>query len=214
MNLHELIERVKMKFCWLDDLLLVCPSCNQRKWIPREWDHPEKAVKVTNYCPDCLAGFDDVHYFDSKGREIRQLIESTPSLPTAREALKPFADYAKKNGVFRLTGRHGALIPADAWDAAIQVLESRATVLYTEGEINWYREVYAKLKTIYNDHRKALFRARDTIKALHGEVAWPEYQHSPEMKEINEVLRGCVECGSTLHIHHTWCKHAKNVSVI
>lgn len=35
---------------------------------------------------------------------------------------------------------------------------------------------------------KALKKARETIFALHGEVAWPEYQHSPEMKMISAAL--------------------------
>ena len=35
----------------------------------------------------------------------------------------------------------------------------------------------------------ALLTARDTIKALHGPVAWDIYdQHSPEMKQINAAL--------------------------
>jgi len=37
--------------------------------------------------------------------------------------------------------------------------------------------------------RSALMTAKDTIKALHGDVAWDIYdQHSPEMKRINWAL--------------------------
>ena len=37
--------------------------------------------------------------------------------------------------------------------------------------------------------RSALMRAKDTIKALHGDIAWDIYdQHSPEMKQINHAL--------------------------
>lgn len=36
---------------------------------------------------------------------------------------------------------------------------------------------------------EALRTAHRTIFALHGEIAWPEYQHSPEMKKINGALR-------------------------
>lgn len=35
----------------------------------------------------------------------------------------------------------------------------------------------------------ALEQAYDTIKALHGEIAWDEYQHSPEMKCINAAIQ-------------------------
>lgn len=36
----------------------------------------------------------------------------------------------------------------------------------------------------------ALLTARDTIKALHGPIAWDIYdQHSPEMKQINAALK-------------------------
>ncbi len=34
----------------------------------------------------------------------------------------------------------------------------------------------------------ALKKARETIYAWHGEVAWPQYQQSPEMKAINSAL--------------------------
>lgn len=34
----------------------------------------------------------------------------------------------------------------------------------------------------------ALEKAKETIFAFHGEIAWSEYQHSPEMKIINAAL--------------------------
>ena len=74
----------------------------------------------------------------------------------------------------------------------------------------WLRDCYWQLKNAYDRHRHALFTARTAIKALHGEPGWPQYQHSPEMKEINDTLgRGCNECGSELHIHNSWCGRAK-----
>ena len=35
----------------------------------------------------------------------------------------------------------------------------------------------------------ALIDAKETIKAWHGEDAWDLYQHSPEMKRINEAIQ-------------------------
>lgn len=35
---------------------------------------------------------------------------------------------------------------------------------------------------------EALDRAKEIIAIWHGGVAWPEYQHSPEMKQINAAL--------------------------
>jgi len=34
----------------------------------------------------------------------------------------------------------------------------------------------------------ALHKARETIYALHGDVAWAEYQHSPEMLQIQAAI--------------------------
>lgn len=36
--------------------------------------------------------------------------------------------------------------------------------------------------------RDALKTARGVIKIFHGEPAWSEYQHSPEMRQINAAL--------------------------
>lgn len=38
-----------------------------------EWDHPEAAVMVTNFCPRCDKGgeFEDAAYFSATGKELR-----------------------------------------------------------------------------------------------------------------------------------------------
>lgn len=39
------------------------------------------------------------------------------------------------------------------------------------------------------DMYEALIKAKETIKAFHGEVAWDIYnEHSPEMKAINQAI--------------------------
>ncbi len=45
-----------------------------------------------------------------------------------------------------------------------------------------------KLRAQLAAAKQALQVAKDTIKIWHGEVAWPEYQHSPEMDKINTAL--------------------------
>jgi len=42
--------------------------------------------------------------------------------------------------------------------------------------------------------RKALKKAKETIYAWHGNIAWKEYQHSPEMRVINEALSTPCQC--------------------
>jgi hypothetical protein len=51
----------------------------------------------------------------------------------------------------------------------------------------------AQVETLERANAKlkgALSTAWATIHALHGYVGWNEYQHSPEMKEINAALGG------------------------
>lgn len=38
------------------------------------------------------------------------------------------------------------------------------------------------------DMYEALKVARETIKALHGDIGWAEYQHSPEMRAIDAAV--------------------------
>ncbi len=39
---------------------------------------------------------------------------------------------------------------------------------------------------------EALIKAKETIKALHGDVAWGLYQNSPEMKKINSAIAAAL----------------------
>ncbi len=47
----------------------------------------------------------------------------------------------------------------------------------------------SELLAASNQAMEALFKAKDTIHAFHGEVAWDIYdKHSPEMKQINSAI--------------------------
>lgn len=46
------------------------------------------------------------------------------------------------------------------------------------------RIIDAKLASV----QKALMMAHESIHIWHGDVAWPQYQQSPEMKAINAAL--------------------------
>lgn len=55
-------------------------------------------------------------------------------------------------------------------------------------ELNQHLLTIADLLERNGKLRAALVKAHETIQALHGPLAWVEYQQSPEMKIINEAL--------------------------
>lgn len=81
--------------------------------------------------------------------------------------------------------------------AAVEIREQRAEIETTTRAYEGAQQHAENVNTDNVRLRGALLIAKGTIHAMHGDVAWPEYQHSLEMKAINAALKkpddGCVE---------------------
>lgn len=54
-------------------ITLECPKCKRTKEVDRHKSDPPGTARVVYKCPECEpagAGWDDIHYFDSAGKEI------------------------------------------------------------------------------------------------------------------------------------------------
>lgn len=67
---------------------------------------------------------------------------------------------------------------------AIRCMEHRAVAQLNTAEVTGAECPICAI----TEMRSALRRAVETIRVFHGEPAWPEYQQSPEMKQINGAI--------------------------
>ncbi len=76
-----------------------------------------------------------------------------------------------------------------AWMRDLGNEKLRAELSKTLDHCDRYSTDNARLRESNRGLLGALLIAKGTIHAMHSDVAWPEYQHSPEMKAINAALK-------------------------